>query len=111
MLSGIDTEIRPDHDEKNCYEIDHAALLIFGDTNEGFDDKIGNHFRKLAVEQNRGKNMVLVVNKPNSKTSSRRICICRFRTPILTSRGKTRPTTNFAPCFGNRAVTTNSSRN
>ena len=37
--------------------------MIFVVTNEGFDDRMGNHFRKLAVEQDRGKNMVLVVNK------------------------------------------------
>ena len=60
---GIHTELRPDHDEKTYYEIDHAALLIFVITNEGFDDRIGHHFRKLAIEQNRAKNMVLVVNK------------------------------------------------
>ena len=60
---GIHTELRPDHDEKTYYEIDHAALLIFVVTNEGFDDRMGNHFRKLAIEQDRGKNMVLVVNK------------------------------------------------
>lgn len=60
---GIHTELRPDHDEKTYYEIDHAALLIFVVTNEGFDNRIGNHFRKLAIEQNRAKNMVLVVNK------------------------------------------------
>lgn len=60
---GIHTELRPDHDEKTYYEIDHAALLIFFVTNEGFDDRMGNHFRKLAIEQKRGKNMVLVVNK------------------------------------------------
>ena len=60
---GIHTELRPDHDEKTYYEIDHAALLIFVVTNEGFDDRMGNHFRKLAITQDRGKNMVLVVNK------------------------------------------------
>ena len=60
---GIHTDIRPDHDEKSYYEINHAALLIFVVTNEGFDDRMGNHFRKLAIEQDRGKNMVLVVNK------------------------------------------------
>ena len=37
--------------------------MVFVVTNEGFDNKIGNHFRKLAIDQNRGKNMVLVVNK------------------------------------------------
>ena len=60
---GIHTELRPDHDEKTYYQIDHAALLIFVVTNEGFDDRMGNHFRKLAIEQKRAKNMVLVVNK------------------------------------------------
>ena len=60
---GIHTGIRADHDERSYYRIDHAALLIFVVTNEGFDDYVGNHFRKLAVEQKRGKNMVLVVNK------------------------------------------------
>ena len=60
---GIHTELCPDHDEKTYYEIDQAALLIFVVTNEGFDDRMGNHFRKLAIEQDRGKNMVLVVNK------------------------------------------------
>ncbi len=60
---GIQTGIRADHDAKAYYEIDHAALLIFVVTNEGFDSYIGAHFRKLAVEQKRGKNMVLVVNK------------------------------------------------
>ena len=60
---GIHTELRPDHDEKTYYEIDHAALLIFVVTNEGFDDRMGHHFRKLAIDQKRAKNMVLVVNK------------------------------------------------
>ena len=60
---GIHTELHPDHDEKTYYQIDHAALLIFVVTNEGFDDRMGNHFRKLAIEQKRAKNMVLVVNK------------------------------------------------
>lgn len=60
---GIQTGVRPDHDAKAYYEIDHAALLIFVVTNEGFDSYIGDHFRKLAVEQKRGKNMVLVINK------------------------------------------------
>ncbi len=60
---GINTELRPDHDEITYEQINHAALLIFVVTNEGFDDRMGHHFRKLAIEQNRGKNMVLVVNK------------------------------------------------
>lgn len=61
---GIHTEIEgSDHDEKTYYQIDHAALLIFVVTAQGFDNRMGNHFRKLAIEQERGKNMVLVVNK------------------------------------------------
>lgn len=60
---GINTELRPDHDEITYEQINHAALLIFVVTNEGFDDRMGHHFRKLAIEQGRGKNMVLVVNK------------------------------------------------
>ena len=61
---GIHTEIEgSDHDEKTYYQIDHAALLIFVVTAQGFDNRMGNHFRKLAFEQDRAKNMVLVVNK------------------------------------------------
>lgn len=60
---GIHTGLRPDHDEITYNEIGQAALLIFVITNEGFDRQIGNHFRKLAIEQKRGNNMILVVNK------------------------------------------------
>ena len=60
---GIHTELRPDHDEKAYYQINHAALLVFVITHAGFSQRIGNHFRKLAMEQKRIDNMVLVVNK------------------------------------------------
>lgn len=60
---GIQTGIREDHDQITYEEISHAALLIFVITNEGFDRKIGEHFRQLAVEQKRGDNMILIVNK------------------------------------------------
>lgn len=60
---GIQTGLCPDHDKITYSEISHAALLIFVITNEGFDYHIGEHFRKLAVEQKRGNNMILVVNK------------------------------------------------
>lgn len=60
---GIHTKLRPDHDEIAYDEISHAALLVFVVTNEGFSDDIGKHFRKLAIEQKRASNMVLVVNK------------------------------------------------
>ena len=60
---GIHTELRPDHDEITYDQINHAALLIFVITNEGFSQRMGNHFRELAIEQKRAANMVLVVNK------------------------------------------------
>lgn len=60
---GIHTGLRADHDEITYDEISQAALLVFVITNEGFDNTIGQHFRKLAIEQKRGNNMVLVVNK------------------------------------------------
>ena len=60
---GIHTELRPDHDEKAYYQINHAALLIFVITNEGFSQRMGDHFRELAINQKRAANMVLVVNK------------------------------------------------
>ncbi|MBR4641777.1 MAG: 50S ribosome-binding GTPase [Selenomonadaceae bacterium] len=60
---GIETELRPDHDEITYEQINHAALLIFVITNEGFSQRMGDHFRTLAIEQKRAANMVLVVNK------------------------------------------------
>ena len=60
---GIHTELRPDHDEITYDQINHAALLVFVITNEGFSQRMGDHFRNLAIDQKRGGNMVLVVNK------------------------------------------------
>lgn len=60
---GIETGLRADHDEITYDQISKAALLVFVVTNEGFDSHMGAHFRKLAIEQNRGSNMVLVINK------------------------------------------------
>lgn len=60
---GIHTELRPDHDEITYEQIHHAALLIFVITNEGFSQRMGDHFRELAIKQKRAANMVLVVNK------------------------------------------------
>ena len=60
---GIETEIRPDHDEITYEQINHAALLIFVITNEGFSQRMGDHFRTLAIDQKRAANMILVVNK------------------------------------------------
>lgn len=60
---GISTELRPDHDEITYDQINHAALLVFVITNEGFNQCIGENFCKLAIEQKRAANMILVVNK------------------------------------------------
>ena len=60
---GIHNELRPDHDELTYDQINHAALLIFVITNEGFSQRMGDHFRTLAIDQKRAANMVLVVNK------------------------------------------------
>ena len=60
---GIQTGLRADHDEITYDQISKAALLVFVVTNEGFDRHMGEHFRKLAIEQKRGSNMVLVINK------------------------------------------------
>ena len=60
---GVHTELRKDHDTITYEQIDQAALLVFVITNEGFSQKLGEHFRKLAIEQQRAGNMILVVNK------------------------------------------------
>lgn len=60
---GIHTELRKDHDKITYEQIDKAALLIFVVTNEGFSQRMGEHFRELAINRQRAANMVLVVNK------------------------------------------------
>ena len=60
---GVHTEIRPDHDEKTYKAIGKADLLVFVVTNELFDAHIAEHFRKLAIEQEKAHEMLLVVNK------------------------------------------------
>ena len=60
---GIHTEIRPDHDEITYEAISKADLLVFVVTNELFDAHIAEHFRKLAIEQEKAHEMLLVVNK------------------------------------------------
>ncbi|WP_434927386.1 GTPase [Shewanella sp. HL-SH2] len=54
---------RSDHDQTTYTAIDKADLLIFVITNELFDDVIGKHFRQLAFERHKAKEMLLVVNK------------------------------------------------
>jgi GTPase SAR1 family protein len=54
---------RSDHDQTTYTAIDEADLLIFVITNELFDDVIGKHFRQLAFERYKAKEILLVVNK------------------------------------------------
>lgn len=60
---GIHTDLRPDHDEISYEAIASADMLIFVVTNELFDSHIAEHFRKLAIDKDKGGEMVLVVNK------------------------------------------------
>lgn len=60
---GIHTAERPDHDVITYEEISRADLLVFVLTNELFDSHLAEHFRRLAIERNKGHEMLLVVNK------------------------------------------------
>ena len=43
---GIHTSIRPEHDEASYRAISQADLLVFVITNELFDERIGQHYRR-----------------------------------------------------------------
>ena len=51
------------HDTLTYRTIDRADLLVFVITSELFEDVIGNHFRDLAFERNKAREILLVVNK------------------------------------------------
>ena len=65
---GIRTELRPDHDEITYSAIAKADILVFVVTNELFDEHMGKHFRKLAIDKDKAGEMVLVVNKMERET-------------------------------------------
>lgn len=87
---GIQTGLRADHDEITYDQISKAALLVFVVTNEGFDSHMGAHFRKLSIDQKRGSNMVLIINKmdraPEGNSANQqqiiRDDICKVLTPL-----------------------------
>ena len=60
---GVHTTLRPDHDEMTYEAISTADLLVFVITNELFDSHLGEHFRKIAIVQEKAHEMMLVVNK------------------------------------------------
>lgn len=60
---GIHTSKRPDHDAISYEAIANSDLLAFVISNELFDAHLADHFRKLAIEKDKGHEMMLVVNK------------------------------------------------
>ena len=60
---GIHTEQRPDHDEISYRAIAAADILVFVVTSQMFDANIAAHFRKLAIDNDKANEMILVVNK------------------------------------------------
>jgi len=60
---GIHTGLRSDHDDMTYRAIADADLLLFVVTNELFDSHLAQHFRTLAIERDKAKEMLLVVNK------------------------------------------------
>ena len=60
---GIHTSLRPDHDTISYEAISKADLLVFAITNELFDSHLGEHFRKLTIDREKGHETILVVNK------------------------------------------------
>ena len=60
---GIHTSLMPDHDTISYEAISQADLLVFVITNELFDSHLGDHFRKLAIDREKGHETILVVNK------------------------------------------------
>jgi tRNA U34 5-carboxymethylaminomethyl modifying GTPase MnmE/TrmE len=76
---GIHTQKRPDHDAITYDAIAKADLIIFVITNQGFDDHLGNHFRKLLIDKGKGNEMMLVVNQMDNcgNTQSKRDVITK----------------------------------
>ncbi|MDR1035648.1 MAG: 50S ribosome-binding GTPase [Deltaproteobacteria bacterium] len=60
---GIHTELHPEHDEITYEAIARADLLLFVITTELFDDHLAAHFRELAIDRRKAREMMLVVNK------------------------------------------------
>ena len=54
---------RPDHDDLSYDAIASADMLVYVTTNELLDDKVGKHFRKLAIDKDKAGEMILVINK------------------------------------------------
>lgn len=68
---GIDTQLRPEHDEISKRAIQEADMLLFVITNELFDENIAKDFKELAFTQNRKNAMLLVVNKDDFRSQAK----------------------------------------
>lgn len=60
---GIHTTLRPEHDAISYKAIAEADILVYVVTQELFNDEIGHDFRHLLIDQDKKKEMILVVNK------------------------------------------------
>ena len=60
---GINTMIRPDHDEITYKAISESDMLVYVVTEDLFDDVTGQNFQKLLFEKDKASEMILVVNK------------------------------------------------
>lgn len=60
---GIHTELRPDHDELTYHAIAGSDLIVYVITYNLFDDTLAKNFRRLAIDRNKAREMMLVVNK------------------------------------------------
>lgn len=65
---GVHTKLRPDHDAISYRTLSEADLVVFVTTNELFDDHLAEHFRKLAIDRDKGHEMLLLINKMQRHT-------------------------------------------
>ena len=84
---GIHTSIRPEHDEASYRAISQADLQMFVITNELFDEHIGQHYRRLTIDNGKAHETIVVVNKMDrhslgNSTESRAIITEALREPL-----------------------------
>lgn len=60
---GVATQNRPDHDRITLEAVADADLIVFVATQEGFSNLLGKYFRKMAIDEGKGHEMMLVINK------------------------------------------------
>ncbi len=65
---GIDTGIRPEHDKETYSAIAASDMLIYVVSNELFGIEGGEDFHKLAIDNKKAGEMILVVNKMARET-------------------------------------------